>query len=361
MKIKIVLYNFVIFIFLFLIFDFLFSNLYLNKLNTSCYHIEEDYYELKKNCKGREQFKPSFPTVDINTNEFGHRISDIKNSDQTKKSKVFIFGDSFTYGLGVDYEDSFMGIIEKKQSNYDFYNFAVPSYSPTVHLYKFKQAIKENFTPDRVIVFLDLTDIFDEGSRWNIKDDDQKPYLVYDEFKEKNFDKKFTHKNFKFSKAIISNLNFNMRKIRQKINIKFKKNYNKVKTSFQASFTYKDINEFNNSFWSENVFNKGISKIENNIKEISNICKEKNIKFDLVIFPWAETLVYGQKSFNWETFGEKICDKSKCNFINTFPFFEQIKKENKFWANDLYFVNDQHFNKNGNKVLADILIDQLFF
>ena len=48
MKIKIVLYNFVIFIFLFLIFDFLFNNLYLNKLNTSCYHIEEDYYELKK-------------------------------------------------------------------------------------------------------------------------------------------------------------------------------------------------------------------------------------------------------------------------------------------------------------------------
>ena len=88
MKIKIVLYNFVIFIFLFLIFDFLFSNLYLNKLNTSCYHIEEDYYELKKNCKGREQFKPSFPTVDINTNEFGHRISDIKNSENDDEENL---------------------------------------------------------------------------------------------------------------------------------------------------------------------------------------------------------------------------------------------------------------------------------
>ena len=64
---------------------------------------------------------------------------------------------------------------------------------------------------------------------------------------------------------------------------------------------------------------------------------------------------FGQKEFNWEKFGETLCDNSKCKLINTFPYFKDYVTQNINWSKDLYFVNDEHFNKNGNMIIANVL------
>ena len=56
---------------------------------------------------------------------------------------VFL-GDSFTYGFGVNYEDSIVGFLEKKKTNYDFINLAVPGYSPSMNLYKLKKYLNKS-------------------------------------------------------------------------------------------------------------------------------------------------------------------------------------------------------------------------
>ena len=58
---------------------------------------------------------------------------------ESSKANIFLFGDSFTFGAGLNYEDTFAGIIEKKFPEYNFLNFAVGSYSPTVYLYRLKK------------------------------------------------------------------------------------------------------------------------------------------------------------------------------------------------------------------------------
>ena len=60
-----------------------------------------------------------------------------------QKEKIFLFGDSFTFGLGVIYENSFAGILDENFLKYQFFNFAVPSYSPSLYSYQLKQAINE--------------------------------------------------------------------------------------------------------------------------------------------------------------------------------------------------------------------------
>ena len=79
-----------------------------------------------------------------------------------------------------------------------------------------------------------------------------------------------------------------------------------------------------------------------------------------MIYPWGETLIHGQKSFNWENFANEICISDKCNLINTFPEFRHKKNSDKFWYSNLYFVGDEHFNKKGNQFLADILEKKIF-
>ena len=73
------------------------------------------------------------------TDELGLRVGN-KSPLKTKDNEnIFIFGDSFTYGVGLEYEKTFVGMIEKKIKNQNIFNFGVGSYSPSVYLYKLKK------------------------------------------------------------------------------------------------------------------------------------------------------------------------------------------------------------------------------
>ena len=346
------------------LFDAFTSNFIINSEKLNCYKIEQFYYELKKNCSGKHQFKSGFPTVEVYTDKFGLRTS--KNSTKTKtKENVLVFGDSMTFGVGLKYEDTFVGLLEKNNPEYNFYNYAVGSYSPTVHLYKLKEAIKSKFLPKKIILFLDLSDIYDEGDRWFFDSQTQTPKLKTDVTYRTRVvqKKKFVHRNFKITKSIIDKTKYNLRLLRNKINQSKNNGGSRikiVKTSLQAQFTYTKIEDLHKDYWTKEIFFKGLKKIKTNIDEISKIAKNYNSDFYLVIYPFGETIEYGQNDFNWENFVKELCKNDTCNLVNTFEQFQKRKKEDKFWYSNLYFIGDEHLNKNGNAFVTNVLLKEIF-
>ena len=360
-KSKVLGYNILLFVILFPIFDIIVSNFFLKIDSTACYNLERYYYELKKDCVGNFKFKSSFPTVKVYTDEYGLRTGKKKINKETDK-KALIFGDSMTFGVGLKYENTVVGILDKKISDYNFYNFAMGSYSPTVHLYKFQQAIKKNLYPKKIVLLLDISDIYDEGARW-YNDNSSKPQLRSDFLFQLSLKKKkFAHKNLQVSRFITSTINSNLRVLRNKIkNLNVSDDDNsEVKTSIQGSYTYKDLKSIDTTYWSDEIFSSGIEKVKKKISDISDLAKKENSEFYLVIYPWGETLVHGQKSFNWENFANEICIRDKCNLVNTFPEFRDKKNNDKFWYSNLYFIGDEHLNIKGNQFLAKILEKKIF-
>ena len=185
--------SFFLFIFIILIIDLLLSNTVLNYKN--CFKYTEYYYELKKNCKGSYRFKETFPIIETITDDKGLRIGKKSPTKQKNKKNIFIFGDSFTYGVGLEFEKTYAGLIENQMQEYNVYNFGVGSYSPSVYLYKLKKELRENLIPHKIILFLDLTDVLDEASRWDYNLITEKAKLktnyVYERsLKKKNLPKK---------------------------------------------------------------------------------------------------------------------------------------------------------------------------
>lgn len=350
---RIIMINFFIFIILFLLLDFILSNTIFNANKNSCYQIEKFFYSLKKNCSGFDKFKSSFPTVKVLTDNEGLRIG--KNTKRNNQEKIFIFGDSFTFGVGLEYEKTFSGILENKFRENSFYNFAVGSYSPTVHLFNLEKQINLGNFPKKIILLLDMTDVNDEAARWRINNG--KPELLnskhYDEFYKK---KKFFHKNFTISRRFIHFMNYQTRILRSQIN---PKNEDYLKTSLQAGFTYRELNELGDHYKND-IFNLGLDKIKKKISHISDISKKIDSEFYLVIYPYAETLVYGQQKFNWENFANEICTNNNCKLINAFNIFREYKNNNIKWYSDLFFIADEHFNAGGNKLLAEEIINKIF-
>ncbi len=87
----------------------------------------------------------------------------------------------------------------------------------------------------------------------------------------------------------------------------------------------------------------------------------KKIKSDfyVIIYPWAETLEFGQNKFNWSIFANEICAPNKCKVIDAIPDFKLYKKQNVNWSNELYFLNDEHFNEVGAYVLFQTVIKNI--
>ena len=127
-----------------------------------------------------------------------------------------------------------------------------------------------------------------------------------------------------------------------------------------GSFTYTKVENLNSEVWKPGQFEAGINKVEQNLYKISELAKKYNFEFYLLIFPWAETLQYGQEHFNFENFAYDLSKKYDFNVINMFPVFSKIKEEDKYWYNKLYFFNDVHLNKSGHKIVGNYLAKHLF-
>ena len=102
-------------------------------------------YELEKNCIAYET-KRTVKTYNVITDKYGYRIGK-KKDNYSKKDKIVFLGDSFTYGFGVNYEDSIIGFLKGKKTNYEFVNLAVPGYSPSILKVKLEQLIKRGIKP----------------------------------------------------------------------------------------------------------------------------------------------------------------------------------------------------------------------
>ena len=93
--------------------------------------------------------------------------------------------------------------------------------------------------------------------------------------------------------------------------------------------------------------------------QIADISKKNNIEFYLIIYPWAETLEFGQKKFSWSEFAKEICSSRNCRLIDAIPDFQNYKNRNINWSTELYFLNDEHFNEKGANLLFNAVAKRI--
>jgi len=360
---------FFIYIFFFLIGDVILSNFFYDKnLSYACYKYSKEFYNLKSNCSSYERWEiRKNKPFKVDTDKNGYRHLGKERFKKERETIAFL-GDSQTYGLGLEYRDTFVGKVEKKYDNYNVLNLAVPSYSPTVYNYTLKQLLKRKVYPSKIVLVLDIGDVYQEFNRWSLFPGEKKPKLITKIHKKKEDEnikgwKKIRRENFKITRIII----YNLKKYLKSIKIfftsekdKFHRS-NKVEQTHFAEFTYKNKNDLNKNFWDNESLQVGLRKVSLNLSDISKLSKKINSEFYILIYPWPETLEYGQNYFNWEKFVEDNCIKIKCTkVINLYSIFRHLKNNTKDFR-EKYFLNDDiHSNEKSNKIIYNEIIKEIF-
>ena len=361
MIIKKITINFILFLLLFAIFDLIFSNfIYKETFRYACYKYDIDFYSLQSNCIAIEKHEPTKKNFKVYTDENGYRYLGSKKDNDEKKTIVFL-GDSHTYGLGLEYKDAFVGKFEKNINDYKILNFGVPSYSPTVYNYQL-QIIKEKINNVRkIILILDISDLVQESFRWERNTENNKPYLLTDipKKKEKKISGwlKFKRENFKGYRLIT----FHTREFFRSIKNRSESKKDEIEKTHWGEFTYTDTKNLRKVYWQFLNFDKTLKKMTKNIHAISALSANLNSELYIVIFPWAETLQYGQNSFNWENYVIHTCVDINCTkLINLFPKFRELKNSSTNWRKELYLADDIHLNEKGHEILYRAISKAIF-
>jgi len=111
----------------------------------------------------------------FHTNSLGFRdVSTREVPLRTEQFRFLLIGDSFTEGLGVDYESTFAGILAKKYAaaGAEILDAGVVSYSPAIYWKKVEFLLeRRGLQFNAVVLLLDLSDIQDEAWSYRINEE----------------------------------------------------------------------------------------------------------------------------------------------------------------------------------------------
>lgn len=308
------------------------------------------HHTLRKNVnyKNNVSFHGSYTLC---TNNYGFKAEcGVKDN---KNFEYGIIGDSFAEGTPIEYEDTFVGLFKTK-SNKKIANLGIVSYSPKIYLSKINYLLNQGFTFDHIIVFIDISDFYDDTNFYSIDEN----LIVKDKYySEKNMPRrKFLKKYFPFTNFytyVLKKITFKKNDIKNdKENFKPKF---ETTASLKAKWTYSKVDKIKDYDLS---IVEGHKEMKFVMEQLYNLLNSKNIKMSVAVYPWPQQLQFDKVNSKhvqiWRDFCLDRCEK----FINYFPVFFKEKNNNSFLKTykKYYFWNDVHFNKAGNKLIADRLL-----
>ena len=117
------------------------------------------------------------------------------------------------------------------------------------------------------------------------------------------------------------------------------------------------INEFDLNIQNNKNYKKSLSKILLYLDKIYYLSKEYNFDFSLAIYPWPGHILYPKNIDKYINYWKNYCNYKCKYFINHFEDFEKIglSMDRDEIVKEFYIYGDMHFNKKGNKILAERL------
>ncbi len=284
--------------------------------------------------------------VTMSFNEVGARDDSFNNAP---KNSIFLLGDSYAEGFGVDFENTSQYILEKKTKK-NILNFGTQGVGPLSELILYEK-YKDQYAHESLLIYIYPSNDFTDNDLVVWKDRDKtryKPYfsdglnpLVPYYFKvakkRDSFDSTFGIKSFIKENFWLSNVLRSFLIIaRNEISLEEKFSKKNLPLSFYYDASSKQQEQLVSAY-----------------AKINELANQKKIIF--VIIPSQNDILRYQLSDFDESYKDQYWFKSFINFMN---------KNNKIYlldlmshlpeqANDLFFSCDQHWNSKGNAWAAN--------
>ncbi len=275
-------------------------------------------------------------------------LRDIEYSYAKSSKRIEFYGDSFTWGYGVDAEKRYTDIFAKKlqeeyPNNFEILNFGTTGYAPDQE-YLFLKNEGMKYNPD-TIIFAYHNDAFDVSTKIAYGKD--KPFFIVENNSLilTNYPIPKTN-NILAKKTDLSGGNLIVFIDSKLISLK---SYDFVKERLRS---FKFVSDFKDKMFLKNM-NQTFEVIDRLLIESNNLAKKNNATFIILLIP-DKYQVYGTANTLEIEHVLKFSEKENIAVINLLPQLREIGKKQK----DLYFLIDGHFSEEGNKIVGELLFNE---
>jgi hypothetical protein len=242
----------------------------------------------------------------------------------TSKRRILFMGDSFTEGMGMPYEKTFVGMIARRMdpSTYDIVNSGASSWSPKLYYLRAKYLIENGLKFDDLYVYIDISDAEDE--------------ITYSSF----------------HSAGHPTSDYYLRKTRAWLGDHSAVFWLKNQLFGRTSSYYTE-----RALWTVNdaIYNKwgakGVVLEREYMDELERLCKRTGITLHIAVYPWPQQIQYRDLNSKQVTVWREFSQARSLEFINYFPDF--INDAPAQTVIDRYFIpGDVHWTPAGHELIA---------
>lgn len=303
----------------------------------------------------------------VATNSLGFRDQTARTvSPGSERHRIVFIGDSFTEGIGVDYDKTFVGIIddELKHRQIEVLNAAVASYSPAIYYAKIHHMIaREHLRFDSLVVFLDISDIWDEASTYRLTPDLRVVTDADAQAKSEAREAEFVRR-FKTDRPLY----YTLERILKRDSILL---YHLVKACHDALFSRPLIYDYDGlsiykSLWTvddrlyEAYGREGLKSAADNMDRLLDLCDRHRIDMTLAVYPWPDQIHHNEVNSRQATFWKAWAEARGVPVIDFFPAMIPAPHTSEAVRHELdtyYISGDSHWNEAGHRRIAEIFMN----
>jgi hypothetical protein len=289
------------------------------------------------------------------TNSLGFKDASARTVPlQPASRRVLLIGDSFAEGIGMSYEDSFAGLLQRagqqRNEKIEFLNAGVASYSPSIYYKKIKYLLELGLQFDEVVVFSDTSDVTDEATSYFCIDDDPK-YRAHCTLAEGSMQPATASPkpgNFLIDRFVVTNrVRIAVKRSIQSLLGNRRKSINTDRARIGWTVPGIDVTRDYRPLGVEG----GIARSLQNMRALSDLLAAKNIPLSIVVYPWAQQLAQGDRNSKQVSLWREFCEGRCKAFINLYPVLFAASEADRNWYERYYILGDDHFSAEGNALV----------
>jgi hypothetical protein len=315
---------------------------------------------LRPNTAWTDRYGPY--TAPYFSNSLGFRDGRIREvSLESKFHRILLIGDSFTDGVGVAWQDTFAGQLEKSlgPSGIEVLNAGCNSYTPILARIKIRHLIeKVGLKFDQVFLFLDISDVkdelfYEEDSEGNARLIPYGPFASsagwgtrVEELSE--ISENWLEPNFVILGALSRNLKLALRRMTRKELGKRGLFTNQSPPAWILQWEDYQGPE-------QEIIAASIKKLKGSIGDLAKYLQARNIELTLVVYPHPYHIERELRDASVVKIWEPWCRENGVHFINLFPEFVGLG-DAKSTIDQYYLAGDCHWSAAGHKKVAEAVL-----
>ncbi len=302
----------------------------------------------------------------IHTNALGFRDAAVRHIPlQSDKYRILFMGDSHTEGVGIDFSESFTGLLTDKidTTQIEILNAAAVSYSPKLYYYKTQYLLEEvGLDIDEIYVFMDISDIQNEYA-YEAFEPHQTSFQDFLSDIERAIRKHsfvyyalrniyLQHQQQAFYKAISKEQLAHNNTI--DIYRTFFSHFNNEVLLNNPQFHTTVSEWFSDESLYQRWGKKGVGLMTENMQKLVTLCKQHKVALTITVHPWRNNVMRGEEEDRHVTYWRAFANENDIGFINLYPLFINEISPRKIIEN--YFIPyDNHWTTTGHQLVADKL------